>query len=63
MAVQFASQILPIDRSEPEASLGMTWASLDEGGISDMGYGKVYMTFGCHGVASWDECIDGGVSF
>jgi len=28
-----------------------------------MRYGKVYMTFGCHGVASRDECIDGGVSF
>ena len=37
MAVQFASQILPIDRSGPEASLNMTWASLAEGGIRDMG--------------------------
>jgi len=33
MAVQFASQILPIDRSEPEASFGMTWVSLAKGGI------------------------------
>ena len=36
MAVQFAPQILPIDRSEPEASLAMTCASLAEGGIWDM---------------------------
>ena len=24
---------------------------------------EVHVTFGCHGVAGWDECIDGGVNF
>ncbi len=33
IAVQFASQILPVDSSEAEARLGMTWASDADDGM------------------------------